>query len=304
MKLLMGLLAGVMLALLPAAASAQTPSGDDGVILRVRGDVTIPRGETVATVIVIDGNLTIEGTVRDLALVIEGNADVRGNVQGDLTVISGDIQLGSAAVVKNVNSIRGDFERAQGATVTGDVNERDNFGAFWAAAGIFSALLWLALTIVVIVADVLFALIGGRQLNTATDVMTGEPVNAILGAVFFWVGVPLLAILAMITVIGIPLGLGMLLFLLPAFGFLGYIVAATRLGVALVSRGGREAGDRPVLAAALGALLLQLLLLVPFLGALVAFIAALWGTGALAYVAFRGAGGRGFEGRAPAPTEA
>jgi hypothetical protein len=302
-KWLFAILVALPFVFLPAAASAQSPLNDDegDFNLRINGDVTIAEGETVSSVVVIDGDLTVEGEVADFALVIEGDAIVSGSVAGDLTVISGDIDLASTAVVENLNSIRGDIIRAPGATVTGDVSERDSFRFLWWAAGLFSVLLWIGMTVTMVVAALLFALFGGHQLGSASRAMTGQLVNTIIGGVFLWVAVPIVAGLAMVTIVGIPLGIGVFLFLLPALGFLGYLVAGTRLGMWLLSLGRREPGERPFLAAALGTLGLQLLILIPFLGILIAVVAGLWGAGALAFRLYRGAGGKDFEGETAPP---
>lgn len=300
MRRLIALTVGVLLAMAPGTALAQSPDDrDNGFILRTRGDVVIPAGETVSSVVVVDGNLDVRGRVSNFVLVIKGDAVVTGVVERELTVISGDIDLKPGAEVHNVNSVRGDIIQAQGATVSGDIHERDNFRFIWAVAGVFSILFWLGMTVATVAAALIFAVVGGRQLKAASRLMTGEAVNAIIGTVVLWVGVPMLAVLAMITVIGLPFGLGLLLFLLPALGFLGFIVAGTRLGLAIVDLGGREVGEHPYLAAALGSLILQLLILLPFLGALIAIVAGVWGAGSLAFIAYRGAGGTGFEDTAP-----
>ena len=304
MKWLISLVIAVPFLLLPATAAAQSPEDDDDFTLRVNGDVTIAEGERVNSVIVIDGDLIVAGQVTDFALVIDGDALVSGSVGGDLTVISGNIDLASTAVVENLSSIRGDIIRASGATVTGDVHERDSFRFLWWAAGLFSVLLWSGITVTMVVAALLFATFGGRQLATAARSMTGDLVNTIVGAVFLWIGVPMVAGLAIATVVGIPLGIGVFLFLLPAFGFLGYLVSGTRLGIWLLSLGGREAGERPFLAAGLGTLVLQLLILIPALGILLALLASIWGAGSLAYRLYHNAGGKGFQNAtvsAPAP---
>jgi hypothetical protein len=83
-------------------------------------------------------------------------------------------------------------------------------------------------------------------------------VNTILGVVFVWVALPIIAALAIVTLIGLPLGLGVLIFLLPALWFLGLIVAGTRLGLAIVKVSGRESGEHPYLASFVGLLILQL----------------------------------------------
>jgi hypothetical protein len=288
-------IAALFLAFIPSAALAQSPERNDDFTLRINGDVSIAAGDRVNSVVVIDGNLTVDGEVTDFVLVIKGDATINGTVGGDLTVINGDINLASSAVVDNVNSVRGNINRAQGATITGDIHERDNFRFLWAAAGLFSVLFWIAMTIAMVAAALIFAAFGGRQLASAARAMTGDVVNTIIGAVFFWIGVPILAFLAIVTVIGIPIGIGLILFLLPTIGFLGYLISGTRLGTWLLGLGGREAGERPFLAAALGTLVLQLLVLIPVIGIVIAIVAGIWGGGALAFRIYRGAGGKGFE---------
>lgn len=86
----------------------------------------------------------------------------------------------------------------------------------------------------------------------------------------------MLAVLAMITLVGIPLEIGLLAFLLPGLWFLGYIVAAARLGGFLAGLSGRESGAHPYLATLLGLLLLQFAVLVPGLGGLAVLVAGLW----------------------------
>jgi cytoskeletal protein CcmA (bactofilin family) len=273
-----------MVALGPTVAHAQ--GDDDSFILRVNGDVEVATGETVGTVIVVDGNVTVDGTISDSLVVIDGTAAVNGRVEGDITVISGDLDLRSGSTVNNVHLIRSDLLQADGATITGEVNERENF-FFRGAWAVFSILAWLAFTIAVVVAGLVFAAVGGRQLRTASLSLTEEPGNSILASVILWVAVPLAAGLIIATLVGIPLGIGVLLFLLPAMWFLGYIAAGTRLGMMIA---GRDA-EHPYAAAAAGLLILQLLLIIPVLGALVVGVAGLWGAGAVALVAWRAARG-------------
>jgi hypothetical protein len=294
MKRFLGLLFALVIALFPSTASAQE-GDDDDVLVRIGADVAVPRGERVGSVIVVDGNAQIDGEVANLVLVIDGDAVVTGEVSGDLVVVSGDIDLQGAAMVKNVTSVRGDLTRSPESTISGDVEERDGFGFLSAAAIVFSILFWLGLTVALIVAGLIFAAIGGRQLRDAAARMTQEPVNVVVGAVIVLFVIPILAGIAAVTIIGIPLAIGLTLFLLPALWFLGYIVAGTRLGGALVGLAGRGGGEHPFAAAALGILLLQIALLIPVLGLLVALAAGLWGAGSLLAGAFKAATGRGFE---------
>jgi len=285
-------LVAAMLAVMPGQAVAANGDGDD-FLMRVAGDVVVGAEETVGTVLVIDGNVVVEGTVTGSVVVIDGNAQISGTVEQEVVVISGSVNLLAGSRVDDVSLIRSDFTRADGATVTGDISEENDFGLAGGFIALFSILFWLAMTVAVIVSGLVFAAVGGRQLLTAARTMTGDAANTILGIVFLWIALPIAAGLAIATVIGLPLGLGIFLFLLPALWFLGLIVAGTRLGLAIVSRSGRETGDHPYLAAFVGLLILQLLILVPILGAIVVLLAGAWGAGALAYIAFRAAGGKG-----------
>jgi hypothetical protein len=130
--------------------------------------------------------------------------------------------------------------------------------------------------------------------------MTRDAVSAIVGVVFLWVAVPAIAGVAIVTLIGIPFGVGLLVFALPALWFIGYIVAGARLGSALVGLTGRATGDHPFAATTLGLALLQLLVLVPVLGALIVLFAGVWGAGAVAVIAYRAPGGKDFTPTLPA----
>jgi hypothetical protein len=293
-------LVALLVATTPTVAFAEDGEDRD-LLLRVGSDVRLPPGERVGRLIVIDGDALIEGEVAKSVVVLEGDAIVTGEISGDLTVISGNIRLEQSAQVKNVTSIRGDIVKAHGALVTGEMRERDNFGWLSAAAAVFSILFWLGLTVALVTAGLIFAAVGGRQLRDAAERMTGDAVNTILGVVFVAVALPMIAVLAIVTVIGIPLGAGLLLFLLPALWFLGYLVAATRLGSILVGFGSDQPAGHPYAATVLGVVLLQLIVLIPVLGLFIALLAGTWGAGALVFNAYRAAGGRGFAAISSAP---
>jgi hypothetical protein len=154
---------------------------------------------------------------------------------------------------------------------------------------IFSFLFWLSFTIVILVAGILFAVFGARQLVGAAAMLTGRPGPSVVTALVVWVGLPILAVLAFFTVIGIPLGIVTLVFLMPVLWFLGYLVAGTRLGLAIVRTPDPiVARGRLVLAAVAGLLIFQVVGLVPFIGGLIVFLAGWVGSGALIYLGYRG----------------
>jgi hypothetical protein len=105
------------------------------------------------------------------------------------------------------------------------------------------------------------------------------------------VGLPTLSLMLILTGIGIPLGIALMVFLLPALAFLGYVVAGSGLGH-LALRVWPEGSDNPYLAVAVGLLLLQVVALVPGIGGLIALLASQLGVGALVYRVWRRRRGR------------
>lgn len=288
MKKLLILLFALLLALVPSSTFAQDADEDSGdLLLRIGGEARVERGESVGTLIVIDDDAYVAGTVRDNLIVINGDATVTGVVEGDATVISGSLALRGGSTVKDVMLIDSDLTQATGAVVTGDVTERGDL--FFVLPGlVFGILFWVAMTIAVIVAGLLFAAVAGRQLRGFAGSLAASTGRTLIASAILWIGVPILAVIAMVTLIGIPLGVGLLVFLLPALWFLGYIVFGTWIGTFLVSRTAASSDRRPYLEAALGLFVLQVAALIPVLGVLTLVLGGLWGSGAIAYSAWNG----------------
>jgi hypothetical protein len=275
----------VLVMLFPGVAAAQTVNdADEGFIFRANGDVTVAQGEKLGGVIVANGNAVVHGTVTETLWVISGDATIDGTVTGDVLVIDGTLHLASAATVENVTLVRGTLDRADGASITGDLTQQDNlFSLGWGAA-LFSIAMWLGVTVVLVVAALVFAWAGGRQLTVAGQVLRARWAASIVTGIALFVGLPILAVLALVTIVGIPLGVTILVVVMPALWVLGYLVSGTWLGRLVVQSMGRtDRPERPLLAAGLGVLLLQLIGLIPALGPAVALIAGMLGAGALAY---------------------
>ncbi len=278
-----------IVALAPAAAVAQETERDGGLALRLGGDYMVGEADVVEAAIVVDGDADVAGHVEDLLLVVNGDADVSGTVDGTVVMINGTLRVADGGMVNDVSLIRSDLEEAPGATVAGEVNEATQWG-LWASGAIilFGLAFWVAMTFAVLVGALVFAAVAGRQLSEGSRLMSDAPGQSILSGIIAFVGLPIVAVFAMLTIIGIPLGLGMLLFLLPMLSFLGYIVAGTWLGRLILSRTvARGDGGHPYREALVGVLILQLAVLIPGLAPAVFVVGSVWGTGALAYTAYR-----------------
>jgi hypothetical protein len=291
--LLLVVMVALLAALIPVVVLAQdTSQGEEGLLFRVNGPVTIGSQETIDNVIVINDNVTVAGTITGTLVVINGDAIITGQVLEEVTVFRGTLDLASSATVDNVSVIRGDFVRADGATVTGSITEGDFQISPW-DWGIFWAFLWVGGTLVVLTAGVIFAGIGGRQLKRAGDTLRQAPGPMVLGVVAAWFLLPILMFMALFTVIGVPLSIAYFLFVLPIVWFAGYLVAGTQLGRMILRSRYDEA--HPYLPAMLGLLILQLVGIVPVFGGLIAFLAGVAGSGALLVLAWRAWKGPGTE---------
>jgi hypothetical protein len=189
-------------------------------------------------------------------------------VVGDRAVVGGDVRSSKRPVV------------ARGARVRGDITKTDFPALFTVAGWIALALLWLAVTVTLLIVGLLFVLLFPRAAGAAMLAARGSAGLSILWAAVLGIAVPIAAGLLMATVVALPLGFGLLLALgvvLP----LGYVVTALLIGRLIMRR------SRDVPAFLLGFAILRVAALVPGLGLLVGFLAAVFGVGALAVAAWR-----------------
>lgn len=260
--------------------AAQETSGDEGFVFRGSGDVVVGANEVMGAVIVADGDALIKGEVTDALVVFSGTATVTGTVSGDIVIFSGDLALGETASVNNVTMFQSNLDRAEGAVIAGELTEQSDLLGFGWGAFVFSAMMWIGLTLVLLAAASLFAWYGGRQLSAVGTVARQRPAPAILALLVLLFGLPVVAVLAFATVIGIPLGLAIFMIVIPALWVIGYLVVGAQVGGWLLRLLNT---DHRVLAAAIGVVLFQLISLIPAFGPLVAFLAGLYGAGAFIY---------------------
>jgi hypothetical protein len=289
---LLGAVLAVALALflVPGRALAQETKHD--VYVRVNGTVDLPAGEAVDVLVAVNSPANVAGTVRDTLVVVNQDATVSGEVGRDVFVWNGTLRLEpSARIGGDIILGNSQLSRAEGATIGGQVQERSgasistelNRAASW-----FSLVGWLGITLLLVVVALGWAAIGGRQLSSIAGLLGARPGLAAGTAVIFWIAVPLIAVLALVTVIGIPLGIAVLLIGLPLLWGLGYVAAGTRLGFLFDDL--RHAAPNlahPYLEAVLGVVVFQIIGLVPIVGGLVVALAGLFGAGAIVVHAWR-----------------
>jgi cytoskeletal protein CcmA (bactofilin family) len=120
------ILALLVLLLIPAgSAYAQGPNPGGGGRVIFGSNFTLEKGDTFeGDLVVFGGNVPIEeeAVLNGDLVVIGGTVASNGQMEGDVVVVGGQIRLEKSAVVaRDVITIGGQLERAEGATIKGDV---------------------------------------------------------------------------------------------------------------------------------------------------------------------------------------
>lgn len=269
-------LAALLIVAAPACAEPLSGKTDGDAIVVINGDVHVGSGETVDGVFIVNGDARIDGRVDGDVVLVAGDALIRGNVDGDVATIAGHARLLPAARVDG-DLIYGD-ERPQvapRAVVTGDTEKvgwDDSLGVLsFVAAFAF----WLAVTISSAILGVLLLLLAPRAADAAIAQARSRFWTAVgIGAGVF-IGLPLIAVVAAITLVGLPLAIGVGLALLP-LAAIAYATGALALGRVMV-----KPPTSRILAFLAGLAILRLAALLPAIGALVWLGAVVVGLGLL-----------------------
>ena len=255
------------------------------VLIAIEGDIAVPAGDEADAVIVINGHAQIAGTVNTLT-VISGSATLEGAQVETLAAIDSTVDLQAGTVVTDdIVYLGGSLTRADDVTVGGSVRSLETdaigFGLFLGTAAL---LLWIGFGIAILTAGLLLAGLAARQVRTAETIVSREPLKTFLVGIAMLFVLPVLIVLLSITIVGLPLAMSMLFVVWPAFGFIGYLVAAIWLGEAVLRMLGRTTPtERPYLATVLGLLLGMVLGIIPLITA----VMSLFGLGAVTIAGWR-----------------
>jgi len=288
----------LMLLLMPTgSAYAQGPNPGDGRVI-FGSNFTLESGDTFdGDLVVFGGNVTIEekATLNGNLVVIGGTIDSSGQTKGDVVVVGGRLKIKKTTVVDgDLVTIGGQVERAEGATVKGEVINnvapdfqvpngrippvvpgapglpdvpRPNFNINFNP---FAEVFWIFFWAVIISAfAMLLALFWQPQLERAGSLVVSEPLMT--GAI---------GLLALF--LGVILFITILPPLIVAFAWLFGIVAMGSEVGARFTKGINQVWS-PVLTVGFGTFLLMLVAgaigLVPCLGGLVQLLLGLLGIG-------------------------
>jgi cytoskeletal protein CcmA (bactofilin family) len=268
-----------LLALLLGAGSASAAT--DHVV--ITGGVVVPPGETAGDVIVLDGTVRIAGHVTGDVVSVAGPVRVSGRVDGDLIAVSDRAFLGAAARVGG--DLRFGDESpvlARGAHVGGKVSHEDWDDSLNGWGWVSVLAWWVAVSVSTLIVGVLLVWLAPGALYAAERAVQ-ERLGATVGwGVLIAIGVPVLAIVALVTLVGIPFGIALLLAAIPVL-LVAYATAAWIVGRRVLRN--RSASVWAALFAGWG--ILRLLALIPIAGELVGLAATVVGLGALAVALWR-----------------
>jgi cytoskeletal protein CcmA (bactofilin family) len=275
------------------SVSVNGPVGGD--VVFTGGNLSLgPNSRVGRDLLVGAGSVTLDGQVVRNVYSGSGNLTIDGSVGGNVRSNSGTVGLGSSAVVNGSVSYTSDQAAAiaTGAQVRGGVvrsappQATSNSGVNPVVTAIGD---WLRAIVGLFAAGLLFILLFPGVSRRTVDGLHASP-WASLGIGFaLLIAVPVVAILAIVVGAFVG-GWWVGLVVLAAYGIaiaLSVPIAGLSLGDWILGRAGRGS-VHAVWAMLLGVVVLMLVSVVPVLGAIVLFLALLFGLGALAIGSARG----------------
>src|SRR4249919_222873 len=228
----------------PAFASAQSESsspvvspgpatGSAGNQVVLVGRVVVPRGQSVGEVIVFSGRVLVEVIVRGDVVVVDGPITVSGQVSGSVVALSGSVRLLDTAQIGGDVLAHGKVVVAAGASVQGRMSQDVSFTLSRSLRTVAAFVSWLAVAVSTLLLGLLFVYVAPRALERSADAGRTAPWASAGWGLVLGVGGPVVAILAIALVLGIPLGIGLLLSIV-LLSLLGVVVTSQVVGRVLV----------------------------------------------------------------------
>lgn len=251
------------------------------------GDVSIGRAARFGgDSVVAGGKVRFDGTAASTLYLAGGTVRFDGEAAGDVVIAGREVDVGPGARIAGALLVRSPAPPrvAEGARIAGGVRHEvvEAPRVPEGAVQVLGGMLFLAWVLGLLLLGLLgLALFPDLSRRAAAGVTERPLASAGLGFALL-VGIPIGAILLMVTVIGIPIGLIALAVYFPLL-LLGYLAGVVAAGDALLVRfWPGTTGLRPRSLAYVGALVaLALLARIPWIGPWVGFAVLLLGLGSL-----------------------
>jgi Polymer-forming cytoskeletal len=254
---------------LTAPANAQVPPKHQPLVI-LSGRIDIPKGQQVPGIVIFSGSLTVEGTVNGPITAFGAPVTISGRVYGNVIAFKGPLKLLNRAVVTGDVRSRNQPLIEPGANVKGITGQlAANFGWIW------RLLSWLAVSLSLLLFGLFLLWLAGRAANSIAQIGRSAVLACFGWGILLFIGLPLLALIANLTVVGLPLGFG----LLAAMGLIyatGYCASAWIIGRRIV----RESTGR-VASFLAGWAVLRVLAFIPIVHIFLFAVAVIYGLGAL-----------------------
>ena len=283
--------APVALTSLPAWAAVGDEAAPDQIVLSGRAD--IPRGRTVGQVVVFRGVASIQGVAHGDVVVFSGRVSVAGQVSGNVVALDGAVVLASTAQIRGDVISRGTVAVRKGAQVQGEIRENVPLSMRGPVEILGPLATWLAVSISGLLLGLVLLWVAPRASESVVATARRAPWASAGWGIGMLVGLPFIALVLALTLVGLPLALVVALALGFAM-FVGYAWAAWVLGRALLPppRG-------RIVAFLAGFAILRLVGAVPVIGGVTWVLAGAFGLGAgiVSMWSARGVGGKHRPGR-------
>jgi hypothetical protein len=264
-----------------APGPALPPTAQDQVVLS--GRVVVPRGQTVGEIVVVSGRVQVAGVVLGDIVAIDGPVLVAGQVSGSVISLDGSVRLAATAQVRGDVVAREEVEIADGAQVSGEVRSHAPFTFTTPARALGRFASWLAVSVSTLLLGLALVWLAPRGADRIARAAREIPWISALWGLAIVLLLPTLAVLLLLSLVGLPLGLALILaFALMLFG--GYAWAMWILGRAIVTERGR------VLAFLAGWAIARAVGLIPVVSGITFGLAAAFGMGAVTVAIWRARG--------------
>jgi hypothetical protein len=253
-----------------------------GDLVAAGGNVSIGKGTRIGgDVLLAGGEVQFGGQALGHAKLAGGKVTVSGEIKGDASLYAHELRLEPGArILGNLTYASGTpLSTQELALVAGKVT-REEGSRNWRQA---SRVSWFhpAFFVSMLICGSFLFLVFPNAVSGTQQTMRQSPVRSLLLGVALLFALPPVALLFMVTVIGIPIGFGLLM-LYPLLLMLGYLGAAFFIGrrTADAMRQSDKAGrGRQIGFLAIALALLALAANIPFLGGMLVFLAMLTGMG-------------------------
>ena len=268
-----------------------------GTEVRFGEDIVVPKGTRVPSVVAFGGDIVVNGRVTDSVVAFGGDITVNGTVGTSIVAFGGDVRLGPNAVAgralkpsdASLVLFGGKLTKAPGAQVTGQTKEFQGVhlgdALSWLGRGmLFSPLLgisffgWIVQTAFFLVLALVAAALMPRQIRGVQRQLGRKPWASLgWGALAFFLVVPAILVVLVISIVGLLLVLPYGLFILLAYFFVTTGVGAFLAQKVLTGFGAKE---NLMLAVTIGVIGTTVVSRIPAIGPVLLIAMMIFGAGA------------------------